>query len=1637
VTRTIPLDPLLVSEWISNSGAQNFGLLFKAVTGHTSIMSNAGTAIAQRPALHLSYSTNPSATIPVYSYPKIYSDTPRAIYVSPTGSDLTGTGHSLFPFASPRKALYEAMPGDTINLLTGVYAGGITIDKPHITLQSPPGQFAVIAAPRNDPISTANVITIRYPAQYGALRNLEITGGYYYGVMFFSDWENFASIQDRVSKANAPTDYILDNLRIHHTGSSCVKMTMKVSRVTLQNAELHHCGSRYRLYGHGVEGVQSHDVTVQDSYVHDVAGAGVHLVGGSMSGLVQRNYFANTNFGLNIGFATAYEYMDPIHNPHLYENLHTVVANNIITQTNQAGINLWAAYNSSIMFNTIWNSQQTAQSTIILNSYCHSDAPNSPVIGCANINIIANILVKADSARVGPVFQIRSNGLDTSSYLNMAANVYVDAKATSTSSFQWGVGAMLEDERTLTSFIGNSTKWASHCQLTLHQSYCDINSIESDPYLSPTFEPLPCSPAIGRFSSLHLPSTPLPLVQDDYHGRTRIPTAMDAGAVSASSSTVSGSVKPFPPVPAAFANIASYNGPGLTASYYNQYEWPYQYWLTRTCQDIYVDAINGNDAQAFNYNSLYAEPFKTIQAALISINQCDRILLTGGQIFPGPFGIYRPNVTIMTNPNHKSRAVVNCVNTAGKNCIMTGSGFYDGAAELTLVNFDIAMSGDEGSGGDCIRLNEGYGGGSSPYWKFYVETSGRKKYSRGRTLISDMDISGCRFNGIKLSTFVSGVIMKNLRIHNVGGTGIEMRNGNDVLVQNCVIENVTSGIVMGGGARSNVVERNTIRHFSDRGIIAGSDNTEVQYMDVDAVEKSPRGSWHDAVNCTIRNNIISHGGGAGLSFYSARDIVAVHNTIFDVASSSQAAVLLNLSPKQIGLNTQIYPPNENITFANNLVIAHGDSNLPMVEVRVMQSTIPSVPLPSETPSDSHKCPIRRYLRQSSPDSPPLSTIEPHVNLHRALPDLSRQDVSPSVPLRNSDGSCQQFPADNAWHADVRSLPVHPNSHAIKLLIGIGSRLHADFGSGVTRNGKYVPYGIPFVTVNSGGPDGQPFVPITIAPTGYPDESDGPLLYPIPPDAPIEGASLNCPDAVCPGDRHVLVVDNATCTLYEMWRSFPPGMSGSSWVSDIAVKFDMSSNKLRPLGYTSSDAAGLPVLPGLVQFDEVINKGVINHALRFTGPNSRAAYSLPATHFAPFGNSGPDSPWMGMRIRLNASYDCSALERASRVFCVALQTYGGIFADNGSPWYFTGEATTNWTPYLSELAGIGKIKATDIEVLDSGCLCLDASCSIFDCGNGATNPSSLPSYSAVTNHTELHFSHNIYWRLDNELGRYTDRKVGYLGVGYDGTFGGWQSYSQTDDSSMEQNPLVHSQTYRLLPNSPAKSSAPLLNDIAPFTDYFGRAVVPANGKVDIGVIYGVDTPPTPLPSPQPTNFPSVKPSLAPTTVPTISPTSLPTLVPSTPSPSVSPTRSPLLSIPPTKSPTSVFPSQKPSVVLSSTTITETFAQGITKTDLNGISANYDGEREFGINTQYMAAWNNNNGVAYPWGSTSSYLVSEAYSSSADKFRLLMKFGYLDRYLPATVVPVLSQLRLTTTNWGPTATLQICFLTKPWNPLTTKQ
>jgi hypothetical protein len=214
----------------------------------------------------------------------------------------------------------------------------------------------------------------------------------------------------------------------------------------------------------------------------------------------------------------------------------------------------------------------------------------------------------------------------------------------------------------------------------------------------------------------------------------------------------------------------------------------------------------------------------------------------------------------------------------------------------------------------------------------------------------------------------------------------------------------------------------------------------------------------------------------------------------------------------------------------------------------------------------------------------------------------------------SIGGCPLFPADNIWNRDISTLPVHPNSTNFIANIGLAGHLHADFGAGLYNGG---PIGIPYTVV----PGNQPYVPVSF---GYAGESD-PGPYPIPPNAPIEGGSQSS------GDRHVLVVDNGTCKLYEMFASYP--QSNGSWKAGSGAVWNLDSDALRPSSWTSADAAGLPILAGLVRYDEVTS-GVINHALRFTVSSTQRAFLWPARHYAS-SSTNPNLPPMGLRLRLKA------------------------------------------------------------------------------------------------------------------------------------------------------------------------------------------------------------------------------------------------------------------------------------------------------------------------------------------------------------------------------------------------------------------
>ncbi|MEZ5099111.1 MAG: hypothetical protein R3C15_04785 [Thermoleophilia bacterium] len=284
----------------------------------------------------------------------------------------------------------------------------------------------------------------------------------------------------------------------------------------------------------------------------------------------------------------------------------------------------------------------------------------------------------------------------------------------------------------------------------------------------------------------------------------------------------------------------------------------------------------------------------------------------------------------------------------------------------------------------------------------------------------------------------------------------------------------------------------------------------------------------------------------------------------------------------------------------------------------------------------------------------------------------------ALPLPGAPG-CAIFPADSPWNQRVDGLPVAASSDAIVRSIGLEDAMHADFGSGTWNGG---PIGIPITVVGAKAPRFRPRF-------DYADESDrGP--YPIPKAVRIEGGRRSS------GDRHALIVDRTSCKLYELYALYP---TRKGWRAGSGAIWSLRSNALRPEGWTSADAAGLPILPGLARYDEVA-RGGIDHALRFTVERSRRAFVYPARHFAS-DDDDPSLPPMGLRLRLRADYPIEGFPPQARAVLLALKRYGMIVADNGSDWYVSGAPDPRWDN--DDLHTLHRVTGSAFEVVDTGSL----------------------------------------------------------------------------------------------------------------------------------------------------------------------------------------------------------------------------------------------------------------------------------------------------------------------------------------------
>jgi hypothetical protein len=317
-------------------------------------------------------------------------------------------------------------------------------------------------------------------------------------------------------------------------------------------------------------------------------------------------------------------------------------------------------------------------------------------------------------------------------------------------------------------------------------------------------------------------------------------------------------------------------------------------------------------------------------------------------------------------------------------------------------------------------------------------------------------------------------------------------------------------------------------------------------------------------------------------------------------------------------------------------------------------------------------------------------------------------ASAGTPLPGAP-NCPMFPADNVWNTPIAGLPVNPQSGAWLASMDAGStNLHPDFGP---SDDPTNPYGMPYTVVSPS----QPEVPVTFQ---YADESD-PGPYPFSASTPIEGGSSST------GDRHALMVNPATCTLYELYDA---RYSGSGSTAGSGAIWNLNSNALRPAGWTSADAAGLPILPGLVRYDEV-QSGAITHAIRMTADATDTSYLWPARHEAGT-SSNPNLPPMGARFRLKAGFNISGYSAQAQVVLRAMQQYGLILADNGSNWYFGGTADTGWPSAL--VNELKQVPASAFEAVDESPLMIDPNSGQARQLGAAVNCGSGPGYRLVAN-----------------------------------------------------------------------------------------------------------------------------------------------------------------------------------------------------------------------------------------------------------------------------------------------------------------
>ncbi len=368
------------------------------------------------------------------------------VFVATTGSDTSGTGSLAAPYATLARALAAAAAGDTVTLRGGTYTGGVRIDVPGITIQSQPGEWAVVTAPLNN----ANIdSTIRFEAAAsgGRLSRLEITGGYYYGVMLQTTWDWGPTVP-----TYGASNITITDCKIHDTGRDCIKLTPLCNDVTIQRSEIYNSGRRDSSNAEGIDNVNANRLVVQDCYIHDIATNGLYAKGGATGCIIQRNVIANCGVGgIMVGFYTDAEYFSTDVNPGYYENIDGIIRNNIIVNTQMTGIGMYASLRAQVFNNTLVNVAQTAQAAVLFSAgEIYFDRNPVPLLVPNREASFQNNIVVQSAASSRDMFQIRSNGLVGGFTVNH--NRYYHA----------GSSAVFEDDRDGSLFTGNLAQWRTH-----------------------------------------------------------------------------------------------------------------------------------------------------------------------------------------------------------------------------------------------------------------------------------------------------------------------------------------------------------------------------------------------------------------------------------------------------------------------------------------------------------------------------------------------------------------------------------------------------------------------------------------------------------------------------------------------------------------------------------------------------------------------------------------------------------------------------------------------------------------------------------------------------------------------------------------------------------------------------------------------------------------------------------------------------------------------------------------------------------------------------------------------------------------------------------------------------------------------